>query len=82
MAYLNSTYIALGAGGTLLTASSVGAWSTQTTGVTTDLYGIAYGTTGTAATATYLVVGSSGTLLRSTGLTSWNAGHRAQIRQR
>ncbi len=75
VAYGDSMYIAVGAGGTILTITfadldSGNAWIDTASGTTSDLYGIACGMDGDGQTL-YAAVGAGGTILTSADGASW-----------
>ena len=63
--YANSTFVAVGEGGTILTSADGIAWTRRTSGVTTPLYGVAYGN------GTFVAVGWTGKTLTSPDGISW-----------
>ena len=65
VAYGNSTFVAVGQSGTILTSTDGETWESQTSGTSNYLYGVAYGN------STFVAVGLSGTILTSTNGTSW-----------
>lgn len=64
--FLNSTFIAVGAGGIIYTSTDGTTWSIRVSGVATTLYDVAF-----LNSTTYVVVGASGTILKSTDLATW-----------
>ena len=61
------SYVAVGAGGTILASSDGTAWATQTSGTTTRLNGVSY------VNSTFVAVGAGGTILTSSDGTSWTS---------
>lgn len=67
VSYVNSTFIAVGAGGVLLTSDDNGdTWIVQTSNTTNDLYQVAYDDV-----STYVAVGDNGTIISSADATTW-----------
>lgn len=65
IAYGNSTFVAVGNGGTLITGTIPGAWTNRSTGTINHLAAVAYGTDA------FVVVGSYGTILTSPDGIEW-----------
>ena len=63
----HGTFVAVGDGGEIATSSDGASWTSQSSGVTTDLLGVTYGGN------KFVVVGSSGTVLLSSDGTAWSA---------
>lgn len=63
--YLNGTFIAVGAAGTILTSLNGIDWTRQNSGTYEDLHGVAFGN------GIYVVSGANGCLLTSTNALSW-----------
>jgi len=74
VSFLNGTFVATGANGTLLTSSDASIWTlVQNLPTSSALRGATYGTGSAAgASAQYVVVGDSGTIVTSTNLTDWS----------
>ena len=69
ISYLNNTYFATGAAGTILLSQDGRTWSTGSTGTSNtinDLYGVAFGN------GKYVAVGAGGTVLVSTDGLTWS----------
>ena len=65
--YVAVKYVAVGAGGTILTSSDGISWTSRTSGTSQPLTGISYGG------STFVAVGASGTILTSSDGTSWTS---------
>ncbi|MFN3390399.1 MAG: WD40/YVTN/BNR-like repeat-containing protein [Meiothermus ruber] len=65
IAYGNSFFVAVGAGGTILTSSDGTVWTPRISGAANDLYGITYGG------GQFVAVGANGTILSSSDGTAW-----------
>ena len=65
VAYGNSTFVAVGQSGTILTSTDGATWTSRTSGTSNYLYDVAFGN------STFVAVGASGTILTSTNGTSW-----------
>ena len=65
VAFGNSTFVAVGQSGTILTSTDGETWTSRTSGTSNYLYDIAFGN------STFVAVGQSGTILTSTNGTSW-----------
>jgi hypothetical protein len=65
VSYGNGTFVAAGDSGHILTSSDGINWTSQTSGVSADLFGIAHGN------GTFVAVGSSGTIITSPNGTTW-----------
>lgn len=63
-----TTVLAVGDGGKAFSSGDGSNWTQVTTGVTSNLYGVAY-----SSTVGWVVVGSGGTVLTSTDLLTWHA---------
>ena len=74
VSFLNGTFVATGANGTLLTSSDASIWTlVQNLPTSSALRGATYGAGSAAgASAQYVVVGDSGTIVTSTNLTDWS----------
>jgi hypothetical protein len=60
-------FTTVGAGGTIFTSSDAVSWTARTSGVTTDLFGITFGS------ARYIAVGRGGLILSSVDSNTWAA---------
>ena len=60
-------YVAVGHNGTILTSSDGTTWTSRTSGVTENLYGVTY------ANSTFVIMGTSGTILTSSDGTTWTS---------
>ncbi|MBT4661722.1 MAG: hypothetical protein HOC18_07460, partial [Candidatus Marinimicrobia bacterium] len=65
--YGNSTYVAVGDAGTILTSSDLATWTLRTSGTTKRLSGV------THSNNTFIAVGDSGTILTSSDGISWTS---------
>jgi RHS repeat-associated protein len=65
IAFGNSKFVTVGQGGTIMTGNGKTAWTPQSSGTTTDLYGITYGNN------IFVTVGGQGTILTSPNGTNW-----------
>ena len=63
--YGNSTFVAVGDYGAILTLSNGKRWTTRTSGTIWSLYGVTYGN------STFVAVGWSGTILTSPDGVTW-----------
>jgi len=63
--YGNSTFVAVGESGTILTSSDGTTWTSRTSGTTNHLYGVTY------ANSTFVTVGDNATILTSSDGTTW-----------
>ncbi|MFO0754486.1 MAG: carboxypeptidase regulatory-like domain-containing protein, partial [Thermodesulfovibrionales bacterium] len=66
VAVSGTTYLIVGASGTILTSGDTVTWNTQTSGVSANLNGTIYG-------STFVTVGSGGTILTSSDAATWTA---------
>ena len=65
--YVNSTFIAVGRGGFILTSADGTTWTSRTTYTSTDLYDVTYGN------SKFVAVGDSGTSVTSSDGVTWTA---------
>lgn len=65
--YLNGTFVAVGAAGTILTSSNAMQWTSRCSGTTVDLYGAAFGN------GIYVVSGANGWVYTSSNGISWES---------
>jgi hypothetical protein len=72
VSYVNGLFVAVGAGGTLLTSPDGITWTTQTSNTNNSLRHIAYGV-GSSAVGNYVVVGDAGTIVSSPDALSWTS---------
>jgi hypothetical protein len=85
VSYVNGLFIAVGASGTILTSSDGANWKMQTSNLSDDLYGVAYGASTTKTNAvgggisvttnpgSYIVVGNTGAVASSPDAVNWTA---------
>ncbi len=83
VSYVNGIYIAVGAGGTLLTSPDGTNWTPKTTNTNYDLYQVAFGlsTYVTDSVSKYVAVGDAGTIIYSTDATIWHPSYTGGITQ-
>jgi len=65
VSYVNGIFVAVGAGGVLLTSTDGDTWTLQTSNTSNDLHDIAFGA------STYVAVGDAGTIVSSTDTATW-----------
>ncbi len=65
ISYVNGTYVAVGASGTLLTSTDAVTWTTQASMTGSNLRGVTYGAN------TYVAVGDNGAIVSSADATTW-----------
>ena len=69
--YGNSTYVAVGQSGKILTSSDGTSWTSRTSGTTSSLKGITYGNGNFLTMTGSMDNGSTATVLTSSNGTSW-----------
>ena len=65
--YINSTFMAVGSSGTVLTSSDGTTWTSRTSGVSTDLKKVTFGN------STFVAVGDTNTIITSSDGSSWTS---------
>ena len=65
--YGNSTFVAVGNSGNILTSSDGTSWDNRTSGTSNDLYGVTY------ENSTYVATGENGTILTSSDGITWTS---------
>jgi photosystem II stability/assembly factor-like uncharacterized protein len=65
VSYVNGIYVAVGAGGVLLTSTDGDTWALRTSNTSNDLHQVAFGA------STYVAVGDAGTIVSSTDAATW-----------
>jgi hypothetical protein len=75
--YAGSLYVAVGAGGTILTSLDGMAWTLQTSGTENDLLSVTYGELSTE-NKMFVAVGAGGTILTSTDGMAWTSNSQAE----
>jgi hypothetical protein len=67
VSYGNSTFVAVGGGGTILTSPDGATWTSRSSGTTNDLGGVSYGN------SAFVAVGGGGTVLTSPDGATWTS---------
>ena len=73
VSYLNGQFIAVGAGGTLLTSPDGVTWTARASNTNNNLRQVAYGVISTTLIGTYVAVGDAGTIVSSTDAANWTS---------
>jgi len=68
VAFGNSLFVAVGAGGAIFTSRDAVSWTAQASGTTNDLHGVVWVNNGR-----FVAVGANGTTLQSVDATTWSA---------
>ncbi len=75
VAFGNSIYVAVGAGGAIFTSSDGASWTARASGTTNDLHGVLW-----MNNARFVAVGANGTTIHSTDAVTWEAAEQVTTR--